>query len=613
MLFNCGFPGKMIDWIRECISTPSYSVILNGQMHGFFKGQKGLRQGDPLSPYLFTLVMQMLSLMIRRRVMEEGNFQFHPKCAKQGITHLSFADDLFLFCAADPYSVHILKECLDEFGRCSGLWPNNGKSNVFFGNVSHDDRVLIQSILDFNVGTLPVRYLGVPLISTALWVNDCKPLVQKVRDKIDSWENKWLNYAGKVQLATSVLLSMQVYWSSIFLLPISVTKQIEKLIRGFIWGGKDAARGKAKVSWKDVCCPKQEGGLGLRSLRCWNKALMVYHIWNIVSEKCSLWVKWVHDYRLKRRSFWDIKVAWDASWSWKNILALREEVRPFIRAQVGDGQKTNFWFDSWVLDVPLSNFCSHRDIAEMGLHKANKVADFIVDGQWEWPSGLLLKVPQLQSIHPQFSERSDIVNWISKYGKKVQFSISQVWDDLRLTRSKVLWWHLVWFCKSIPKHCFTLWLAIRDRLLTQVRLKSWQVQQSVACSFCDMVPDSLSHLFFECEFCNQILVEFQRRGYLLCFQGNWEGSILYAAANWKGKSLYVLINKLVLAAVIFHIWQERNRRLFQKKKKRAWQISADITDDVRKKLQGLAVVNTSRVRDELSKWDIFVERPSIQT
>lgn len=66
-----------------------------------------VRQGDPLSSYLFTLVMQMFSLMIKRRVMEEGIFRFHPKCTQQGITHLSFADDLFLFSTADPYSVQI--------------------------------------------------------------------------------------------------------------------------------------------------------------------------------------------------------------------------------------------------------------------------------------------------------------------------------------------------------------------------------------------------------------------------------------------------------------------------------------------------------------------------
>lgn len=218
----------------------------------------------------------MLSLMIKRRIAEEGVFKFYPKCAKQRITHLSFADDLFLFSAADPYSVQILKDSLDEFGRCSGLWLNKEKSNVFFGNVPNEDKLLIQAILEFNVGSLPVRYLGVPLISTRLWVNDCKPLIQKVPDKINSWENKWLTYAGRVQLATTVLMSLQLYWDSIFLLLISVTKHVQKLIRGFICGGTDASKGRAKVA-----------------------------------------LRWIHEFRILGRSFWDVKEAWDSSWSWK--------------------------------------------------------------------------------------------------------------------------------------------------------------------------------------------------------------------------------------------------------------------------------------------------------
>ncbi|WOG86036.1 hypothetical protein DCAR_0105230 [Daucus carota subsp. sativus] len=445
--------------------------------------------------------------MIKRRIAEEGNFRYHLKCAKQGITHLSFADDLFLFSAADPNSVQVLKDSLDEFGRCSGLWPNKDKSNIYFGNVAPADKSLIHSILEFNVGSLPVRYLGVPLISSRLWVNDCRPLIQKVRDKIESWENKWLNYAGRVQLDTSVLLSLQVYWSSIFLLPISVTKQIEKLIRSFIWSGRDVAKGKAKVAWKDVCLPKQEGGLGLKSLRCWNKALMSYHVWNIVSDKSSLW---------------------------------------------------------------------------------------------------------LQGVVPRLSDELDRVVWISRQGRQKAFSVNQVWDDLRATAPIVEWCGLIWYSKSIPKHCFTLWLAIRNRLLTQDRLKSWQIQDRVACSFCDSVPDSVPHLLFECVFCSQILLEFQRRGYLLLYQGKWDNFIHNSAASWRGKSVHVLINKLVLAAVVFHIWQERNRRLFQQKRKHVWQIIAEIVDDIRRKLQGLLVVNSLRVREELSRWDVFIERPSIQ-
>lgn len=84
---------------------------------------------------------------------------------------------------------------------------------------------------------------------------------------------------------------MRVYWSSVFILPKSIIKDIEKLIRGFLWCQGDLKQGKAKVSWKKVCLPKEEGGLGLRRLSVWNKFLMATHIWKILSHKESLWVK----------------------------------------------------------------------------------------------------------------------------------------------------------------------------------------------------------------------------------------------------------------------------------------------------------------------------------
>lgn len=97
------------------------------------------------------------------------------------------------------------------------------------------------------------------------------------------------------------------------------------------------------------------------------------------------------------------------------------------------------------------------------------------------------------------------------------------------------------------------------------------------------------------------------------YQGCWASFIQDSAVAWRGKSLHVLINKLVLAAVVFHLWHERNRRLFQQKRKRSWQVISDIEDDVRKRLQSISVINVARVVSELSKWGIIVEFPSIQT
>lgn len=88
----------------------------------------------------------------------------------------------------------------------------------------------------------------------------------------------------------------------------------------------------------------------------------------------------------------------------------------------------------------------------------------------------------------------------------------QAWEDLRPRASVVQWCELVWYSKSIPKHCFTLWLDIRNQLLTQDRLKSWQIHDQVLCSFCERVPDSRSHLFFECEFALTFFWNFREEG-----------------------------------------------------------------------------------------------------
>lgn len=123
-----------------------------------------------------------------------------------------------------------------------------------------------------------------------------------------------MSFAGRLQLVISVLSSMHVYWSSVFILSATITLEIEKILRGFLWCQGDMKRGKSKVSWKIVCMQKNEGGLGVKSLSCWNNALMSYHIWSDISNKESLWVKWANEYRLKGRSFWEENLTADASW-----------------------------------------------------------------------------------------------------------------------------------------------------------------------------------------------------------------------------------------------------------------------------------------------------------
>ncbi|GJR21636.1 protein LAZ1 [Tanacetum coccineum] len=239
-----GFHHTMIRWIMACVTSASYSISINGNIHGYFKGKRGLRQ-----------------------------------------------DDQFIFARGEVDSAKVIMDSLDEFKRVSGLNPSIPKSRTFFCNVLNHVKMAILNVMPFAEEKLPVKYLGVPLISSRLLNRDCKVLVEKARNRIGDWKNKSLSFAGKVQLCKSVISFMQVYWASVLVIPMGIVEDIQQLIRGFLWCNGEYKRGNAKVAWNVICLPKREGGLGLRSLEVFNLALMTTHIWNIVSNKESLWVR----------------------------------------------------------------------------------------------------------------------------------------------------------------------------------------------------------------------------------------------------------------------------------------------------------------------------------
>ena len=137
---------------------------------------------------------------------------YHWMCEKVQLTHLCFADDLMLFCYADFNSVAILRNALNEFSSVSGLIPNMNKSTSFFGNVKSSVKSAISSIMPFEVGTLPVKYLGVPLISTRLHKHHCSSLVDKVKKRLHIGR---INRAGRLELIKSMICSIYVYCSSV--------------------------------------------------------------------------------------------------------------------------------------------------------------------------------------------------------------------------------------------------------------------------------------------------------------------------------------------------------------------------------------------------------------
>ena len=203
-------------------------------------------------------------MIFKRCIQECVEFGYHEGCQELGITHLCFADDLFVFTRGDVHSVDILKRALDRFGSCSGLRPNLTKSEIFFGNVPEDTKAAILAHLPFTAGTFPIRYLGVPLAASKLKVSDFAPLVLRVKQRIHNWKHKFLSFGGRRQLIISVLQSLQLFWMTVFMIPAGIIHELEALFRDFFWAQGHSSRGKCRISWDDVCKPRECGGLGFK-------------------------------------------------------------------------------------------------------------------------------------------------------------------------------------------------------------------------------------------------------------------------------------------------------------------------------------------------------------
>lgn len=184
----------------------------------------------------------------------------------------------------------------------SGLQINNPKSQIFYANMDVEVKDHLLQSLNFKEGTLPVKYLGLPLISTKLSIADCMPLIEKVKQKLNSWTSKMLSDSGRVQLVKSVALQLQAYWCGAFLLPAKVQKIINIACRDFIWGSTKEKTTMPLVAWDTICFPKNEGGLGLKQTKVWNIAALSKKVWAISRKQNDLWTTWAQKILLRNQS-----------------------------------------------------------------------------------------------------------------------------------------------------------------------------------------------------------------------------------------------------------------------------------------------------------------------
>ena len=239
VLREMGFGGKWIGWIKWCISTASFSVIINGSPTGFFKSSKGLRQGDPLSPHLFVLGMEVLSILIdkatRGGYLAGYNFR-NSFDDVTNVSHLLSADETLVLCKDSEDEILNLSWILLYFEALSRLRINLDKSIIMLvGNVDNLNQLTCE--LGCRVRSLPSSYLGLPLGFKLNSTRVREGIEEKFRRRLAAWKRQYISKGGRLTLIRSTLSNMPRCLLSIFRMPKSVKSRLEKIQRDFIWGG----------------------------------------------------------------------------------------------------------------------------------------------------------------------------------------------------------------------------------------------------------------------------------------------------------------------------------------------------------------------------------------
>ena len=292
VLINTNLPHNLVNLIMSCVSSVSTSILFNGGNVEPILPSRRIRQGDPLSPYLFILCMEVLGHLIEEKWSEKS--WVLVKSSKSGLSfsHLFFIDDLVLFVKADHVNCSTMRDVLDDFCARSGQSISESKSRVYFSpNVDVDTRESLCDILGFKSTPNLGKYLGFPLKHQGGNNQDQNFILDRVKQKLAGWKANLLSLAGRTVLIQASTSTIPAYVMQCTALPKKLLDDIDRVNRNFLWGSSDSSKRTHWVGWHKVTKAKEQGGLGIQSARGRNQALLAKLNWRFRTEKDAVWAK----------------------------------------------------------------------------------------------------------------------------------------------------------------------------------------------------------------------------------------------------------------------------------------------------------------------------------
>jgi hypothetical protein len=506
-LQEVGLPMSMINIIMQGVTSVTTNVNWHGARTSYFSPHRGIRQGDPMSPYIFVICMDKLSHLISHAV-NQGKWK-GIKAGRTGpmISHLMFADDLLLFGEANIEQMNCVMSILNEFCYLSGQKVSIEKTSIMFSkNVKREARDRLQQVSGFRVTPSLGKYLGVPLNGKAPKRVDFQYIISQLQSKLTTWKANNLSFAGRVTLTKSVMEAIPIYPMMTTMIPSSILKEAQRLQRSFIWGDSATSRRYHAVSWDMVTRPKRLGGLGLRKMETMNRACIMKMGWELQHGKNELWsqvMKGKYGRGIMNLANAGAKPT-DSSF-WKALVSFMPWIHTQTCSAIGDGRGTSAWDMCWIAPG-LRIVDLNIDIPANIQHAC--VNDLVTDnGNWNrellnWmPNNILNKLIAIPT--PEDANGDDLKFWpYSKYG---HYSVASAYDLLtdvaNVTADAT--WKKIWSLQIPERIRSFIWLLKHGRLLTNFR-KSKMSLGSPFCSFCGDVIETELHVLRDCPSCMNV-------------------------------------------------------------------------------------------------------------
>ncbi|XP_042958229.1 uncharacterized protein LOC122293848 [Carya illinoinensis] len=434
-----GFSERFCRLIGNCIKSPWFSILMNGTLKGFFNSSRGLRQGDPLSPYLFIVMEEILTRLLRKNF-EEGRIgKYHHPIGAPLVSHIFYADDVLIFVNGGKCSIKNLMHVLELYEKWSGQKINKQKSALFASKKIASNR-----------------------------------------------KRSLLRITG---------------FREVMNVPFSILSRINSLLANFLWGETANKRKLHWMSWKKVCKPTKEGGLGIRDFKEVQKSLHMKFAFRLIATN-NLWTDFFRaKYSRNAHVLAQNRRPTDSCF-WKSIISVLQEVVDNVKVLVRGGN-ASFWFDRWLSSGLLS--ARAHDIANLKL----RISDCWTNNSWN--TDLLRELVDADTVtdiilHVPVGKRGvDKMVWMPS--SDVNFSTSTAWEVSRSKGQLLPGYGWFWHNCLPTRISMCMWRSWFNSLAVDDRIQHKGVSLASACDCClRRQTESIDHIFSWGEVATQVWV-----------------------------------------------------------------------------------------------------------